>query len=195
MLVTAASCCVVWQMFWWSSDTTQIVSFNFGRSSAWLISSHSSKLDHANLSSALCVDLWRWAARLYCFPSRTLLIYPSAMTPDSTARSQSPAFPNILPTVDIKLHIIWNFTISMIPPYLSGCFHAISVAFVYSTCVQSKTTAMLSRCRNDWTEIECRKISWMVDNSVVGTLIVGRYPIASAITSLCSLVGMLNPVQ
>ena len=43
--------------------------------------------------------------------------------------------------------------------------------------------------------MDCRKISWMVDNSVAGVLTVGRYPVASAITYLCTLVRMLNPLQ
>ena len=54
---------------------------------------------------------------------------------------------------------------------------------------------MLSSCRADRIETDCRKISWTVGNSVAGALNVGRYPIASDVHSLCSLVKMLNPEQ
>ena len=49
------------------------------------------------------------------------LIDPSAMTPDSTTRSRSPASPNILPIVDSKLDIEWmfpikSFSVPSLPP-------------------------------------------------------------------------------
>lgn len=104
--------------------------------------------------------------------------------------SRSPASPNSLPIVDSNLQIEWKFPIiSFSVPYCSGCFHAISVTFAYSAW--SKTTAMLSSCRADRIETDCHKISWTVGNSVA----VGRYPIASDVHSLCSLVKMLNPVH
>ena len=54
---------------------------------------------------------------------------------------------------------------------------------------------MLSSRRADRIETNCRKISLTVGNSVAGPLIVGIYPNASDVNSLCSLVKMLNPVQ
>ena len=54
---------------------------------------------------------------------------------------------------------------------------------------------MLSSCRDDHIETDCRKISWTVGNSVAGALIVGRHPIAYDVHSLYALVKMLNPVQ
>ena len=47
---------------------------------------------------------------------------------------------------------------------------------------------MLSSCRADNIETDCRKISWTVGNSVAGALIVGRYLIASDVHSLYSIV-------
>lgn len=64
-------------------------------------------------------------ARLYCLPSRVLLIDTSAMTTDSTTISQSPAFQNIFPMLDLKLQRVWNypsltqFTIQM---WLLSCY-------------------------------------------------------------------------
>ncbi len=63
------------------------------------------------------------------------------------------------------------------------------------TVPDERQLQLLSCCRADRIETDCRKISWTVGNSVAGALIVGRYPSASDVHSLCSLVKMLNPVQ
>ena len=54
---------------------------------------------------------------------------------------------------------------------------------------------MLSCYIADCIEIDCLNISWTVGISFAGVLIVGRYPIASDVHELCSLVNMLNPDQ
>ena len=59
----------------------------------------------------------------------TLSTNPSAMTPDSTAKSRSPASWNTLPMIDSRLQIIWKLPIiGIIVSNLDWQFHATSVS-------------------------------------------------------------------
>ncbi|KAG1673991.1 hypothetical protein GQR58_015312 [Nymphon striatum] len=91
--------------------TTRNVSSKCGRSVLWLFSNHSRNPFHTSRISASYVSLCSRTPLLYCFPSRTLSIDPSAITPDSTARSRSPASRNSFPMMDNILQIIWKLPI------------------------------------------------------------------------------------